>query len=133
PSQPPVAVAGKDQSDKIVNEIVRINGLGSKASEGRTITEWQWKLIDSPEKFKGVDAKLLKERSFDFKADHPGIYQFELKVSDGKRWSAPSQMRVAVKRDTRRRTSDVVEEPPKKIELPVPPKIVETKKPPEVK
>src|SRR5262249_48136601 len=36
PSPPPVAIAGKDQPDKIVGEVVRINGVGSKAAEGRT-------------------------------------------------------------------------------------------------
>jgi hypothetical protein len=129
PTPPPVAVAGKDQSDKLVGETVRINGVGSKAAEGRSITEWQWKLIDSPEKFKGIDPKLLKERSFDFKADQPGTYQFELRVNDGKRWSAPSQMQVTVKLDSKPPKIDEVVEPVKKVELPAPPKIVEVKKP----
>jgi len=128
PTPAPIAVAGKDQNDKLVGETVRINGVGSKAAEGRSITEWQWKLIDSPEKFKGIDAKFLKERSFDFKADQPGVYQFELKVNDGKRWSPPSQMQVTVKPDSKPPKIDVGEAPAK-VELPEPPKLVEAKKP----
>ncbi|HYG74031.1 MAG TPA: HEAT repeat domain-containing protein [Planctomycetota bacterium] len=129
PAAPPVAVAGKDQLDKKVGEIVRVNGVSSKAADGRKIEEWKWTLIDSPEKFKPLDPKLLKERAFDFKATHAGNYHFQLVVSDGKRWSEPSQMMITVKPDSVPPKIEVSEEPPKKAELPEPPKIVERKKP----
>jgi len=129
PAAPPVAVAGKDQSDKKMGETVRLNGLGSKAAEGRQITEWKWTLVEMPEKAKPVDPKVLKERAFDFKVTHPGTYRFELRVFDGKNWSEPSQMQVVVKPDSVPPKIEVTEEPPKKTELPEAPKIVERKRP----
>ena len=93
---PPIAVAGEDQDKKVVGDLVVVNGIGSKAADGREIAEWQWQVTDAPEKFK-PDPKVLKTPKFDFKATEPGVYQFELKVSDGKHWSEPAHMRVTVK------------------------------------
>ncbi|MCY3020485.1 MAG: PKD domain-containing protein, partial [Planctomycetota bacterium] len=99
PAAPPVAVAGKDQDGAKVGEIVTINGVASKAAEGRAITEWDWRVVKTPEGFK-LDAKQLKDRSFEFRAEEPGSYQFELRVSDGKRWSEPSRTTVTVQAST---------------------------------
>jgi len=95
PSPPPVAVAGADQN-KTVGEMVRLNGLNSKSADGKAIAQWEWRIVQSPPKFQ-PDAKLLKERAWDFKAEEAGAYQFELRVNDGKRWSEPSRMVVAIK------------------------------------
>ena len=121
PTPPPVAIAGKDQT-KTVGEMVVINGVDSKAAEGQNIAEWNWRLTESPELFK-LDAKKLKERQFDFKAQEPGVYQFELRVSDGKRWSVPSRMMVTIKPAS---LPPIIEESVEttKIELPPIPEVV---------
>jgi|GEM_PF-1523022 len=100
PAAGPVAVAGKDQEKK-TGEVVRLNGLGSKAADGRTLANdgWEWRIVEAPEKFKQkFDLKNLRERAFEFKADEPGVYQFELRVSDDtKRQSEPSRVIVTVR------------------------------------
>ncbi|HYF47817.1 MAG TPA: HEAT repeat domain-containing protein [Planctomycetota bacterium] len=131
PAPAPVAVAGKDKT-ATVGQVVVISGMDSKVGPGRNITEWEWSVIQKPEKAKAIDAKKLKERQFDFKAEEPGVYQFELRVSDGKRWSDPSRMMVTVKPLS---LPPVVEETgvDPKLELRNPPKVTPDKAKPVVK
>jgi hypothetical protein len=96
PKPAPTAVAGPDQDKRSVGDLVRLNGADSKAAEGRTITKWEWTLVQGPPKFK-PDAKLLQQSAWDFKAEEAGVYQFELRVFDGKRWSVPSRLVVTVR------------------------------------
>ena len=92
---PPLASAGRDQPEKLIDEIVVVNGSESKAAPGRAIAKWQWQVLDAPPGFK-LDPKQLLERKFEFKAKNPGAYKFELKVFDGKRWSDPSKVTITV-------------------------------------
>lgn len=92
---PPVAVAGKDKA-VIAGQTVVLNGIDSKAAPGMNITEWEWKIVQAPPKFK-LDERKLKDRQVDFKAEEPGVYQFELRVFDGKRWSESARLMVTVK------------------------------------
>ena len=125
PPPPPVAAAGKDQT-KTVGEVVRLNAVDSKAAEGLSIAEWEWRVVKAPEKFK-LDAKLLKERSFDFKAAEPGEYQFELRVNDSKRWSEPARVTVTI---TPGQPPKIEDTPPAQpVELAPKPPVVDKKKP----
>jgi hypothetical protein len=92
---PPVANAGPDQDGRKAGDIIRVDGSASSAAKGRTIAQWDWRVLKAPGDFR-PDPKLLKERRFEFKADEPGEYQFELRVSDGTRWSEPSRTTVRV-------------------------------------
>ncbi|HEY3321763.1 MAG TPA: PKD domain-containing protein [Planctomycetota bacterium] len=127
PTPAPTAIAGKDQN-KQVGEVVRINGVGSKAAEGQKIAEYSWQLIESPSKFKGIEPKLLKERAFDFKAEQPGTYRFELKVYDGKRWSEPSPISVVVTANTPKPVVDQETTGTRHTELTPPVTVAQTKK-----
>jgi hypothetical protein len=115
PTPPPVAVAGPDQN-KTVGEMVRLNGLNSKTPDGKQILQWEWTVVQAPPKFK-ADARNLKQNAWDFKAEEPGVYQFQLKVSDGKQWSAPSNCVVTIKPKSERPIIEG-EDDPKKVELP---------------
>jgi len=127
PSPAPVANAGGNKVHTS-GEVVRLNGIDSKASQGKVIAEWEWRVVQAPEKFK-LDPKFLKERAFDFKAVEPGAYQFELKVSDGKRWSEPSRVTVTVNKPAPPPIVEEVVEKDPKTELKPQPGIIEPKKP----
>jgi len=127
PSPAPVANAGGNKVHTS-GEVVRLNGIDSKASQGKVIAEWEWRVVQAPEKFK-LDPKLLKERAFDFKAVEAGVYQFELRVSDGKRWSEPSRVTVNVNKPSAPpQVEESVEKDPKP-ELKPQPGVIEPKKP----
>ena len=89
PKPAPVAVAGQDQNNRNVNDLIRVNGSDSKCADGQMIVQWQWEVVQAPPKF-SPDPELLKKAAWDFKARDAGIYQFMLRVSDGKHWSVPS-------------------------------------------
>ncbi|MEE8105643.1 MAG: hypothetical protein V3T86_08935 [Planctomycetota bacterium] len=57
---------------------------------------FSWTLLRKPDRSVATltDAHL---ESASFRADHPGIYEAELRVTDGRLWSAPSTLRVTVR------------------------------------
>jgi len=125
PIPPPMAVAGKDQT-RTVGEVVRLNGVDSKANGELPIAEWEWRVVEAPPKFK-LDAKLFKERSFDFKAQEAGVYKFELRVSDSRHWSEWAPVAVTITPGQPPKIDSP--EPAAPVELPPKPTVVEHKVP----
>ncbi len=120
PKPPPVAVAGPDQPARTVGDLVRLNGADSKTSDGKPIVKWEWSLVQGPPKFK-PDPKQLLQSAYEFKAEEAGVYQFDLRVFDGKRWSVPAGTVVTVR--AKSLPPDIIDDPDttaKKIELTTP-------------
>src|SRR5215831_16138026 len=76
--KPPIAVAGSDQVITLPTDSVLLDGSASSDPDGK-ISEWRWQKISGPAPFNIVnttDDKTVVKNLI------PGIYQFELKVTD---------------------------------------------------
>lgn len=114
---PPVADPGPDQKHK-VGETVVLNGMNSKASDGRTVTQYQWSVKQAPPGFTLPENKSAS-RQLDFKAAIPGKYTLELRVYDGKRWSEAASVDVDIKKPAEPAIDDPPVPPPVQLD-PVP-------------
>lgn len=122
PNQPPVAMVEREQKAILTQKVV-LDGSDSTDKDGK-ISEYQWTLVSAPPEAKlKLSEKQLKERKFSFEPTEPGDYIFELKVSDGKDWSAPAQTTVKVAAINKRPVIDVAETELHG-EVPVPPPVV---------
>ncbi|MCW8131635.1 MAG: hypothetical protein KIS92_14915 [Planctomycetota bacterium] len=119
PNIPPVAVI--DAPDKaILGQKVVMDGKPSVDKDGK-ITEYQWTMISAPPNTKvKLSEKDQRERKFNFEPDVSGDYVFELKVSDGKDWSAATHATVKVASVNNKPIPELVE-PESTAEIPVPP------------
>nr|WP_294903984.1 kelch repeat-containing protein [uncultured Lacibacter sp.] len=91
-NRPPIAKAGADKTIKLPKDSVLLDGTASTDPDGR-ITEWLWRKIAGPSSFTIKDTvvsvaavgKLL-----------PGVYSFELKVTDNEGLFANDTVNVFV-------------------------------------
>jgi K319-like protein len=77
-NQPPIAVAGSDQTITLPTDSVLLNGSASNDSDGRIIA-WQWTKMSGPASFNIVNANSVQAKATDLAE---GVYQFELTVMD---------------------------------------------------
>ena len=103
---PPVAEPGPDQKHK-VGETVVLNGMNSKAFDGRTITQYQWSVKQAPPGFTLPENKSAS-RQLDFKAAIAGKYTIELRVFDGKRWGEAASVDIEIKKPS----EPAIDDPP---------------------
>lgn len=89
----PIANAGQDVVVQ-PNDWVALNGIESKAKDGKSITSYEWKLLEGDptvvlEKTELPDQVMLSDLQ-------PGFYVFQLKVTDSKGFSDKTQVTVLV-------------------------------------
>jgi N-acetylneuraminic acid mutarotase len=91
-NKPPISIAGPDQVITLPIDSVMLDGSASSDPDGR-ISEWLWKQISGPASF-----NIIKPSDSTTKVKNlvPGIYQFELKVTDDKGLSTNDTMQVIV-------------------------------------
>lgn len=125
PNQAPVAVPKVDDK-AIMGQRILVDAGESFDRDGK-IKSYQWKQIAGP-KLK-LDDKALQDRQFHFEAKEPGTYIFELKVSDGKDWSAPARAVLKVAAVNKKPVIEL-EVGAEEHQLPVPKPEVHVKAPP---
>lgn len=91
-NQPPIAKAGADKTIKIPLDSALLDGSASSDPNGR-ITEWFWKKIAGPSSFSINDAATSKTLT---RKLVPGIYSFELKVTDNEGLFAKDTVKIFV-------------------------------------
>jgi hypothetical protein len=88
----PIAIAGPDQVITLPTDSISLDGSASNDPDG-TISEWLWKKISGPASFNIINATTAKTV---VKNLVPGVYQFELKVTDAGALSSKDTMQVAI-------------------------------------
>lgn len=95
PNRAPTAEAGARQTVEL-GQMIQLDGGLSEDPDHDRIKGWEWRQIQGP-KLK-LRKKDLTERQLRFKPEKSGLYVFELRVSDGRLWSAPDRVEVLVRR-----------------------------------
>lgn len=96
PNRAPVAAFEQPVQNAVLTQKVVVDGSKSFDKDGE-IKEYQWTVVSSPPNAKlKLGEKDLKSRKIYFETAEPGDYVFELKVFDGKDWSAAAQAVVKV-------------------------------------
>ncbi len=75
-------------------EAVTLDGSGSRAQPGASITEYRWRQLEGP-----TFVELGATASVNFTASEPGLYGFELIVGDGTSLSPPATASVLIEGD----------------------------------
>ena len=91
-NKPPIANAGPDQTILLPTDSVTLDGSSSHDPDG-TISNFQWTKISGPASFAINSAAAARTV---VKSLVPGVYQFELKVTDNGGLSAKDTMRIIV-------------------------------------
>jgi len=91
-NQPPIAIAGPDQSVTLPTDSISLDGSASSDPDG-TISEWLWTKISGPASYNIGNAAVAKTivRNLD-----TGVYRFELKVTDNGRLIAKDTLQIMV-------------------------------------
>ncbi|MCZ7646336.1 MAG: PKD domain-containing protein [Planctomycetota bacterium] len=132
PNRTPVAVPKVLPEKAELNQRILVDGSLSKDEDGK-IEQYEWRQVSGPPVTLTQDELTRREFHFDAKAD--GDYVFELKVFDGKVWSAPAQALCKVSAANRK---PILIQPEETVEHKLPgeePKVVEPPKagePPDV-
>ncbi len=88
----PIAIAGPDRIITVPTDSILLDGSGSDDPDGK-IDEWLWKKIEGPYSFNIVSTSTSKTI---IRKLVPGIYHFELKVTDDKGLSAKDTVMITV-------------------------------------
>ena len=91
-NSPPIAVAGPDQETRLPLDSVLLDGTGSSDPDGY-IASYGWRKIAGPAIFNIVSPADSITR---IRLLNPGIYKFELKVTDNRRLSSLDTVQVTV-------------------------------------
>ena len=90
--RPPIAKAGADKTIKLPNDSALLDGTASSDPDGK-ITEWQWEKIAGPSSFVIQNALANASR---IRKLTPGVYSFELKVTDNDGLSDKDTVKIFV-------------------------------------
>lgn len=91
-NQPPIAKAGADKTIKLPTDSTLLDGSASTDPDGRIIG-WSWKKIAGPSSFSISDTGASKTLA---RKLVPGVYNFELKVTDNEGLFAKDTVKIFV-------------------------------------